>query len=152
MGIAIDQIEMICQDEAAHIYEVKIQTPDSKILIGVHGQTLDHIKHLLSRMGEKMIGSRCTIHIEVNDYLKAKDERLFRYLDAKIAEAKSTEMSITLHQLTSYERKKAHDYISRQNSTGIRAESEGEGDERRLHIKFQKSILPADLSEDGIWI
>lgn len=150
MGIALDTIEMNCQDEVAHIYEVKIQTPDSKILIGVHGQTLDHTKHLLSRMCEKIIGSHCTVHVEVNDYLKAKNERLYRYIDSKIAEAQLKETSITLHQLTSYERKKAHDYIGNKNISGIVAQSEGEGEERRLHINYQKSILPTDFSEDGI--
>lgn len=50
MEISFEIVGFECQDESANIYEVHIQTPDSKILIGVHGQTLDHIKHLLSRM------------------------------------------------------------------------------------------------------
>ena len=89
MGISFESLEFTCQDPEAHIYQATVHTPDSKILIGVHGQTLDHIKHLLSRMGEKKIGARCTIHVEVNDYLKAKDDRLYRYLDSKILEART---------------------------------------------------------------
>lgn len=40
-------------------------------------------------MGEKLTGARCTIHVEVNDYLKSKDERLYRYLDSKVQEVKT---------------------------------------------------------------
>ncbi len=152
MTISYEMVSFECQDEGAHIYEAKIQTPDSKILIGVHGQTLDHIKHLLSRMGEKITGNHCTIHVEINDYLKNKDERLFRYIDAKIAEAQGTKKSIVLNQLTSYERKKAHDYISSKNLSGISAQSEGEGGERRLHINYDSKIITFDISEDGIGI
>ena len=150
MGITFEMVGFQCQDESAHIYEAHIQTPDSKILIGVHGQTLDHIKHLLSRMGEKITGSRCTIHVEINDYLKSKDERLFRYIDSKIAEAQGTKKSIVLNQLTSYERKKAHDYVRTKNIDNIQAHSEGEGDERRLHIIYESREITLDLSEDGI--
>lgn len=150
MGISYEMVGFTCQDEGTHIYEAKIQTPDSKILIGVHGQTLDSIKHLLSRMGEKITGKHCTIHVEINDYLKSKDDRLHRYLDAKIAEAQETKKSIVLNQLTSYERKKAHDYIGTKSLSGITAHSEGEGNERRLHIVYDSKMLKLDISEDGI--
>lgn len=126
MGISFDRLEFRCQDEEAHIYEARIETTDSKILIGVHGQTLDHIKHLLSRMGEKLTKERCTIHLEVNDYMKHKDERLYRYLDTKVMEVQTSGHPIILDQLTSYERKKAHDYVQSKNIPGIIAKSEGE--------------------------
>ena len=152
MGVSFEMVGFQCQDESAHIYEARIQTPDSKILIGVHGQTLDHIKHLLSRMGEKAIGNRCTIHIEVNDYLKSKDERLYLYIDSKIAEVQNTKTSIVLNQLTSYERKKVHDYVRAKNISGIEAHSEGEGSERRLHLIFKPTSNTLSISEDGVGI
>jgi predicted RNA-binding protein Jag len=150
MGISYEMVSFSCQDEEAHIYEAKIKTPDSKIVIGIHGQTLDYVKHLLSRMGERITGKHCTIHVEVNDYLKNKDDRLHRYLDAKISEVQGTKKSIVLNQLTSYERKKAHDYIASKHLSGISAHSEGEGNERRLHIDFDAKIITFDISEDGI--
>lgn len=99
-----------------------------------------------------MTGSRCTIHIEINDYLKLKDERLYHYIDSKIAEVIHTKTSIVLNQLTSYERKKVHDYIRSKNISSIQAHSEGEGSERRLHLVFKPTSNTMNLSEDGVGI
>jgi len=104
-------------------------------------------------MGEKLTKERCTIHLEVNDYMKHKDERLYRYLDGKIAEVQASGLPIVLDQLTSYERKKAHDYIQSKSVPNIIAKSEGEGSERRLHILNETPIQhPIDLSEEGVGI
>ena len=86
MTVAVDSIEVDSEDDERDIYRVTVKTPDSKLLIGVHGQTLDLTKHLLCRMVEKIHGKAVLIHLEINDYLKSKDERLFRYVDAKVAE------------------------------------------------------------------
>ena len=56
-----------------------------------------------------------------------------------------------MNELTSYERKKAHDYIKTTGGSEFNAHSEGEGAARRLHITYERNIL-ADLSEDGIGI
>ena len=86
MDITLEHIQVDLEDADRNIYRISVKTPDSKLLIGVHGQTLELITHLLSRMSEKQHGKMMILHLEVNDYLKSKDERLFRYIDAKINE------------------------------------------------------------------
>lgn len=115
MGVTIEEIIVVCQDEKKGIYLIQVKTPDSKVLIGIHGQTLDMTRHLLSRILEKTLDASLLIHLEVNDYLQAKDEKFYRYLDSRIAYTMRMGNEIILPNLTSYERKKAHNYISLKN-------------------------------------
>ena len=89
-----------------------IQTPDSPLLIGMHGKNIEAFQHLLGRIAEKKLGHFVHLHLEVNDYMKAKDARLFHFLDGKIAFVTSTGKSTRIPNLSSFERKKAHSYIS----------------------------------------
>lgn len=87
MQLDLEDVIVECQDEKKGIYLVQVKTPDSKILIGIHGQTLEMTTHLLTRMLEKKLEMSLIIHLEVNDYLQAKDEKLYRYLEGRIAYA-----------------------------------------------------------------
>lgn len=106
------------------------------------------------------------MHLEVNDYMKAKDERLFRFLDTKIEFVQSTGKTIRIANLSSFERKKAHNYISEKHIEGLNTHSEGEGEERALFLGYSGTLVGtkhenqdtvsrqkiADLSEDGVGI
>lgn len=67
---------------------------------------------------------RIHVHLEINDYMKNKDEKLYRFLDSKIAIVKHTYQSVQIPNLTAYERKKAHSYIADQHIVGLSTESE----------------------------
>jgi predicted RNA-binding protein Jag len=81
----------------------------------MHGKNIEIFQHLLSRMIERKTEKFIHVHLEVNDYMKMKDEKLFRFLDSKITLVTSTGRSIRMPSLTSYERKKAHGYIADKN-------------------------------------
>jgi spoIIIJ-associated protein len=87
-------------------------TPDSALLIGMHGKSIESIQHLLSRLLEKQFENFVHVHLEVNDYMKQKDERLYQFLESKIALVISNGKDVQMPSLTSYDRKKAHGYIS----------------------------------------
>jgi hypothetical protein len=145
--------------------DVRIETPDSHLLIGTHGKTLDSLVHLLGRMIEKQTGKYTYVHLEVNDYMQAKDDRFFRFLDHKIQFVQQTGKTIRIPNLTSFERKKAHGFISEKKIEWLSTHSDGQGNERVLVIEFTGKQL-ADtpmtphntaynsefLSEDGVWI
>ncbi|MDD2487604.1 MAG: KH domain-containing protein [Candidatus Gracilibacteria bacterium] len=135
-GIKVDALTVSCEDQDKNIFFIKLETPDSKLIIGTHGQTLDNIKHLLNRMIESSVGKNFTIHVEVNDYLKLKDEKLYRYIDGRIDYITKNGKSVVLPNFTPYERKKIHSYISDKNIEGLKAHSEGEGKERFMHISY----------------
>lgn len=100
---------------------IQVKTPDSKLLIGIHGQTLESTRHLLTRILEKKLGVILMIHLEVNDYLQSKDTKFFHYLESRIAYAMRSGEELIIPNLTSYDRKKAHGYISEKNIEGLKA-------------------------------
>lgn len=164
MGLSIEDIVVECQDQKKGIYLVQVKTPDSKILIGIHGQTLEMTKHLLTRVLEKTLDASLLVHLEVNDYLQAKDEKFFRYLESRLAYAMRSGEEITLPNLSSYDRKKAHGYISEKKIEGLKTFSVGEGKDRSLHLAYSgprpesRSSAPAAarkiemIDDDGIGI
>ena len=165
MRLDLEDVVVECQDEKKGIYLIQVKTPDSKILIGVHGQTLEMTKHLLTRVLEKTLDTALLIHLEVNDYLQAKDEKFYRYLESRIAYAMRSGEEITLQNLSSYDRKKAHGYISEKKIEGFKSFSAGEGKDRELHLiytgtKPTSSFSPAPVArkvtatidDDGIGI
>lgn len=123
LGIQVDSLTVVEEGDDIHI---DIKTPDSALIIGQHGKNIDVFKHLLSRVAEKKLGKYIHLHLEVNDYMKSKDERLFRFLESKIAFAMSTGKSIRIPNLSAFERKKAHNYISEKKIEGLTTKSEGE--------------------------
>lgn len=164
MGLDVEDIIVDCQDEKKGIYLIQVKTTDSKILIGVHGQTLEMTKHLLTRVLEKTLDTSLLIHLEVNDYLQSKDEKFYRYLDGRIAYAMRSGEEVFLPNLSAYDRKKAHGYISAKTLDGLKAFSVGEWKDRELHLVYTgikpthtpsvsvtKKIV-ATLDDDGIGI
>lgn len=51
-GIIIENLDI--KHEGEDLY-IAIQTPDSHLIIGMHGKNLDAIQHLLGRMAEKKL-------------------------------------------------------------------------------------------------
>jgi predicted RNA-binding protein Jag len=109
LGITITSLTV--KEEAGDL-SVRIETPDSPLLIGIHGRNIEAFQHYFARITEKKLGHFVHVHLEVNDYVKAKDDRLFAFLDGKIEWVMQSGKSTQIKNLSSFERKKAHSYIS----------------------------------------
>lgn len=138
LGIQIDSLNIT---EEGDDISINIETPDSSLLIGQHGKNIEVFKHLLGRVAEKKLGKFIHLHLEVNDYMKSKDERLFRFLESKIAFVMSTGKSIRIPNLSSFERKKAHNYIFEKKVEWLSTKSEGEGEERALMLSYTGPLV-----------
>lgn len=169
LGITITSLEV--KEEWEDI-SVRIETPDSPLLIGVHGKNIESFQHIIGRLAEKKLGRFIRIHLEVNDYMKAKDERLYAFLDGKIAWVRESGKSFQIKNLSSFERKKAHSHISDQKIEWLSTKSEWEWDARMIVLTYSgtlnSSVSPkpiphiaktnahtpdrANLSEDGVGI
>ncbi len=166
MGIEVEDVVAETEDEKRRIFRVTVKTPDSKLLIGVHGQTLEHLRHLVGRLAERATGSKSVlVHLEVNDYLQSKDRHLFRRIDERVESLLRTGGETALDpELSSYDRKKIHAYVSEKGIEGLTTKSVGEGMARCLHLVYSGAprkepshpvasrMDGSDLSEDGIGI
>ena len=74
LGIGFTQLSI--QEEAENIYRICLQTNDSALLIGPHGKNLETLSHILKLLLSKKTQKHIHIHLEVNDYLEKKDEKL----------------------------------------------------------------------------
>jgi predicted RNA-binding protein Jag len=167
LGITLEKTETRITGEDI---DIRIETPDSALVIGMHGKSLESFTHILSRMIDRVTWSFVHVHLEVNDYVKSKEEKMYRFLDSKIALVMSTGRPAQIANLSSYDRKKVHSYISDKAITGLSTHSEGEASERHLVLEYtgelRQGAVPTpphihagvthtpvdDLSEDGIGI
>ena len=138
LGIQIDALSVT---EEGDDISINIETPDSSLLIWQHGKNMEVFKHLLSRVAEKKLGKYIHLHLEVNDYMKSKDERLFRFLESKIAFVMSTGKSIRIPNLSAFERKKAQNYIFEKKVEWLSTKSEGEWEERALMLMYSGPLV-----------
>jgi spoIIIJ-associated protein len=150
LGATVESIALSPEDEEKRIYCLSLRSPDSNLLIGQRGKNLEASAHLLSRMMERSLGASVRLHIEINDYVHSRDERLFRFVDRKIEYVLSRRQDATIENLSAYERKKVHDYIAEKSIATIATYSIGEGNERKLCISYADK--PRAIEEDGVGI
>ena len=101
-------------------------------------------------MCSKKIWEKIKIHIEVNDYVKTKDDRLLDYIKKEIWSVEKTGKDIQLPFYSSYERKKIHWFVSEMKDKSIYTKSIWEGKDRRLYICKQEKKLTIDIDWDDI--
>jgi len=114
-------------------YEIKLETEDSGIVIGHHGDTLEALQIVISLILSKKLGEFKRVSIEVGDYKKNRSE----YLTSLALETKervlSSNKEIYLPDLKSWERRIVHMLL--QDDKEVSSESIGEGKDRVLVVK-----------------
>ena len=122
------------KEDEPNIFSVAIKTDDSGILIWPHGKNLEAIQWLLKLMLSKNTDSKIKLHLEINDYMESKDERLFSFIQSKIELVEKTWRDIKLPFYWAYDRKKIHSFVGEHWNNDISTKSEWEWKERRLFI------------------
>jgi len=146
MLIEVSNIEIT--KELENIYNIKIETPDSGILIWPRWKNLEDIKCLLKLIINKNSEENIIIHLEVNDYLKAKEDKLLLFIKTKVEFVEKSWKEIILPIFTAYERKKIHSFVSDLKSD-VYTKSMWEWKERRLHLckKDKKMTIDVDWND-----
>ena len=143
--------ELKITNEQWNIYSIKIKTEQSWAMIGPHGRNIESIERILKLIISKNLDEKIKLHLEVNDYMYSKDEKLFRFIDSKITLIKNWKNDdIRLPFLNAYERKKAHSYIAELNNSKIYTKSMWEWHDRRLHICKVDEKITIDIDWDDI--
>ena len=137
LGININNIDIVSQ--ADDVYFLKIDTPDSWILIWNHGSIFEALQWLFRKIFRGKFWENIRVHLEINDYIHDRDAKLFSFIDKEINKAKDTWRNMKLPLLNWYERKKIHSYISDINDPEIMTESRWEWRDRRLFIILAKN-------------
>jgi spoIIIJ-associated protein len=113
--------------------DVMMETKDTGIVIGYHGEVLESLQLILSLAIAKKLGHFVRVSIEVDGYKKNRTEYLHNLAIQVKEKALSENKEQVLSSLKSWERRIIHLYL--QNDEQVTSESEGEGKERVLVIK-----------------
>lgn len=108
-------------------------TKDQNVLIGQRGANLVALQHLFRALYRKRGGDVVDIAIDINDYVKEKENLLFQDVDKAVEEVISQNASVALRPMLSFERKLVHRYLS--DHVKVRTESAGSGEHRKIFIR-----------------
>lgn len=114
-------------------YSIVLETQDSGILIGYHGEVLDGLQLISSLMVSKKIGHFVRISLEVGDYKKNRSEYLEKLAMRMRERVMLEKREQTIVSLKPWERRVIH--LLLQEDEDVVSESVGEGKERVLVIK-----------------
>jgi len=114
-------------------YKANISTPDTGLLIGRLGETINSLQLLLGVILYKKLGSWIRVIVDVGDYRKTREESIKQMVTRIVAEVENDSQPVTLPYLTPFERRIVHIMLA--DHEKVTSESVGEGRDRRLTIK-----------------
>jgi len=146
--IQYDNLEVINQEK--NIFLIKIKSDESWLLIWPHWKNIDPINHILKLIIKGNIEEKVKIHLEINDYMKTKDERLQSFIISKIKYVEKSWVDLKLPFYSAYDRKKIHWFVSEYKNDNIFTKSIWEWNQRRLYICKAEEKLTIDIDWDDI--
>ena len=112
--------------------DIVLDTEDSGLVIGYHGDTLESLQLIASLCISKRLGRFMRLSIEVGDYKKRRIEWLKNLALTTKEKVISQEQEIALPELKSWERRIIH--LLLKNDEAVTSESQGEGRDRTLVV------------------
>ncbi len=135
IGISYTGVKISKEGENA--YYTEIETENSSLLIGWHGETIASIQHLLKCLLWKQgIESKTQVIVDVDGYKKRQEESVVRLAERKAEMAISSQKEVKLPPMNPYLRRKIHLHLAENDKfkDRITTESTGEGEQRQLKI------------------
>jgi len=112
--------------------EMIINTKDTGVIIGYHGDTLEGLQLVMSLCVARALGRFVRISIDVGDYKKNRTEILKALASETKARVLSEGKEIAIPELKSWERRVVHLLLEKDKE--VISESQGEGRDRVLIV------------------
>jgi len=115
---------------------VAISSPDSRELIGPHGEHLQALNSIARRLAESKTGERsANFLIDVNEYHAGRLRTLCENAQLLAQRARLFKHDVEMSPMGSYERLVIHELFS--EDPEIATESQGEGKTRHIVLKYK---------------
>ncbi|MBN1258814.1 KH domain-containing protein [Candidatus Peregrinibacteria bacterium] len=135
LGISYTGVKI--KKEEKNVYYTQIETENSSLLIGWHGETIAAIQHLLKCLLYKQ-GAKADaqIVVDVDGYKKRQEESVVRLAERKAEFAIETQKEVVLPPMNPYFRRKVHTHLaeSPKFKDAVITESTGEDPDRAVKI------------------
>ena len=135
MGISYTGIKIAKEGENA--YYTEIETENSSLLIGWHGETIAALQHILKCLVWKQgVESHVQIVLDVDHYKKRQEESVIRLAQRKAELALDNHKEVRLPPMNPYFRRKVHTFLANSDDFKgkVTTESVGEGEDRAVVI------------------
>lgn len=126
----------VLEKENEEAVDIILDTKDSGIVIGYHGDMLEALQLVLSLCVSKSVGRFIRISIEVGDYKKNRTDWLKSLAIETKERVLAENKEIAVPQLKSWERRVIH--LLLQDDKEVVSESRGEGRDRVLVVSPKK--------------
>ena len=113
--------------------ELLLDTKDTGIVIGYHGEVLEALQLVLSLMVAKKLGEFKRVSVDVGDYKKNRTEYLTKLAQQVKERVLEDNREQAISSLKSWERRVIHMLL--QDDSEVVSESVGEGKDRVLLVK-----------------
>lgn len=127
-----------------HVF-CKVEGPDTGLLIGRKGQTLEGVQHLLEMMVNRGLESKVRVRVDAGGYLARREENLARMAKRLAEKVKRSGRPFSLSPMSSYDRRIVHTALKEEKE--LRTISKGTGSLRKLII-LPKSMSNKKLPPD----
>lgn len=122
----------VVKEEDDH-YQVNLETEETGLLIGHHGETVNSFQLLLGVILFKKTGEWIHVVVDVGGYRKMREESIKEMVNRIVTEVETNREPVQLPPLTPFERRAVHMMLTDHQT--VVSESIGEGRDRRLTIK-----------------
>ena len=132
-------------DDEQKMHWYSIATPESNLLIGKNGETLQALNHLVRRIIETKIAQAKSdepapvLMIDINNYQKNHIDNLKSTAHMMAERARYFKSSIDVDAMPPHERRIIHEFLS--EMPDIKTESVGEGVKRHIVIRYIDSKI-----------
>ena len=112
---------------------VTLDTEDSGVLIGYHGETLESLQLIIALCAAKELGEFTRVSLEIGDYKKNREDRIRELVEEAKEQVVEKSQSVTLPDLKAWERRFVHMLLAEDSE--VKSVSSGEGRDRILEIQ-----------------
>lgn len=131
--LEIKKPKISLEEDEDGVFHLTVETEESGVLIGFHGENLYALQLILSLITYKKLGEWRRIVVDVGDWRAKREEQLKRMALGAAQRVKFSHESVAMPYLNAAERRIIHLTLS--NNPDVTTRSEGEGEERRLIVE-----------------
>lgn len=123
----------VSRNEHAGQHILEVTTQEGSVLVGRGGETVQALNHILKKIAEKE-GADTGFSVDVNGFRLKKITELEQHAKLLADRARSLKYDVEMPPMSAYDRLIVHTAL--QNEKDVTTESQGQGHERRLVIKY----------------
>ena len=113
---------------------IEIESPDTALIIGKKGQTLESIQTIANVTMNKDANTWTKIIIDIENYRNRKERNLKNLANKVASQVKHTKRPVIMEPMNPFERRIVH--IALQDDNDIETESLGEGILKKIKVKY----------------